>query len=44
MRTPASIADHPILLGSAGMFLGAYDQGRWRTLREDADRSVVSGD
>ncbi|WP_049902862.1 YeeE/YedE family protein [Halococcus agarilyticus] len=38
------IGNYPILLGIAGMFLGAYAQGYWRAYRQETDRTVTPSD
>jgi hypothetical protein len=38
------IGNWPILWAIAGMFLGAYAQGYWRSLRDGADTGVVTAD
>lgn len=38
------IGNFPILLGIAGMFLGAYAQGYWRAYRTDTADTVVPSD
>lgn len=38
------IGNYPILLGLAGMFLGAYAQGYWRAYREDTGQAATPSD
>jgi uncharacterized membrane protein YedE/YeeE len=38
------VGNWPILWAIAGMFLGAYAQGYWRSLRAGADTGAVSAD
>lgn len=38
------IGNYPILLGLAGMFLGAYAQGYWRAYRDDTTGTVTPSD
>ncbi|MFC7045904.1 DUF6691 family protein [Halobacteriaceae archaeon GCM10025711] len=38
------IGNYPMLLGVAGMFLGAYAQGLWRSYRADTSVSVADAD
>jgi uncharacterized membrane protein YedE/YeeE len=38
------IGNWPILWAIAGMFLGAYAQGYWRSLRDDAAADAVTAD
>ena len=38
------IGNLPILIGIAGMFLGAYAQGYWRSYRENTTGTAMPGD
>ncbi|WP_435077740.1 DUF6691 family protein [Halococcus sp. AFM35] len=38
------IGNFPILIGIAGMFLGAYAQGYWRSYREGTTGTAMPGD
>lgn len=38
------IGNYPILIGLAGMFLGAYAQGYWRAYRENTDQAATPSD
>ena len=38
------IGNFPILIGIAGMFLGAYAQGYWRSYRENTTGTAMPGD
>lgn len=38
------IGNYPILIGLAGMFIGAYAQGYWRAYREDTDQTAAPSD
>lgn len=38
------VGNYPILWGIAGMFIGAYIQGYWRSTRTGAHQSVVGAD
>lgn len=38
------IGNYPILIGVAGMFLGAYAQARWRAHRADSGTAAVAAD
>ena len=38
------VGNYPILVAIAGMFLGAYAQGYWRSSRADSGAGVATGD